>query len=174
MFSPVKAVAVGAVIFAVGGAFLIAQPFEQQGSIVPGAEAEEVAATWVTGDIQPAPSCSVGDIERDNDVTRSRNVECSPQTWTSSDPRLSGAVSRRWNEDTYRMDDGSGFRSVYIDAAYLRNEGGGWTCVDSGLDDSGSSPVATTTQVYTRLDFQHLAKAYDAAHPRARRKRTPG
>ena len=27
----------------------------------------------------------------------------------------------------------------------------------------------TTTQVYTRLDFQHLAKAYDAAHPRASR-----
>ncbi|MBX3658519.1 MAG: tyrosine recombinase XerC [Ramlibacter sp.] len=27
----------------------------------------------------------------------------------------------------------------------------------------------TTTQVYTRLDFQHLARAYDAAHPRARR-----
>jgi integrase/recombinase XerC len=33
----------------------------------------------------------------------------------------------------------------------------------------------TTTQVYTRLDFQHLAKAYDAAHPRARsRKGTNG
>jgi integrase/recombinase XerC len=28
----------------------------------------------------------------------------------------------------------------------------------------------STTQVYTQLDFQHLAKAYDAAHPRARRK----
>ena len=28
----------------------------------------------------------------------------------------------------------------------------------------------STTQVYTRLDFQHLAKVYDAAHPRARRK----
>jgi integrase/recombinase XerC len=28
----------------------------------------------------------------------------------------------------------------------------------------------TTTQVYTRLDFQHLAKVYDAAHPRARKK----
>lgn len=27
----------------------------------------------------------------------------------------------------------------------------------------------TTTQVYTRLDFQHLAKVYDAAHPRANR-----
>ena len=28
----------------------------------------------------------------------------------------------------------------------------------------------TTTQVYTRLDYQHLAKAYDAAHPRAKKK----
>jgi integrase/recombinase XerC len=28
----------------------------------------------------------------------------------------------------------------------------------------------STTQVYTRLDFQHLAKAYDAAHPRAKAK----
>jgi integrase/recombinase XerC len=27
----------------------------------------------------------------------------------------------------------------------------------------------STTQIYTRLDFQHLAKAYDQAHPRARR-----
>jgi integrase/recombinase XerC len=27
-----------------------------------------------------------------------------------------------------------------------------------------------TTQVYTRLDFQHLAQAYDAAHPRARKR----
>ncbi|ALM85252.1 tyrosine recombinase XerC [Bordetella sp. N] len=28
----------------------------------------------------------------------------------------------------------------------------------------------STTQVYTRLDFQHLAKVYDQAHPRAGRK----
>jgi integrase/recombinase XerC len=28
----------------------------------------------------------------------------------------------------------------------------------------------TTTQVYTRLDFQHLAQVYDAAHPRARKR----
>ncbi len=29
----------------------------------------------------------------------------------------------------------------------------------------------STTQIYTRLDWQHLAKTYDAAHPRARRRR---
>lgn len=28
----------------------------------------------------------------------------------------------------------------------------------------------STTQIYTHLDFQHLAKIYDSAHPRARRK----
>jgi len=33
----------------------------------------------------------------------------------------------------------------------------------------GHTNIATT-QVYTRLDFQHLAKAYDAAHPRAHAK----
>ena len=33
----------------------------------------------------------------------------------------------------------------------------------------GHSSIAST-QVYTHLDFQHLAKVYDAAHPRARRK----
>jgi len=29
----------------------------------------------------------------------------------------------------------------------------------------------STTQVYTHLDFQHLARIYDASHPRAKRKR---
>jgi integrase/recombinase XerC len=33
----------------------------------------------------------------------------------------------------------------------------------------GHANIATT-QVYTRLDFQHLAKVYDAAHPRAKRR----
>jgi integrase/recombinase XerC len=28
----------------------------------------------------------------------------------------------------------------------------------------------STTQIYTHLDFQHLARIYDASHPRARRK----
>ena len=36
----------------------------------------------------------------------------------------------------------------------------------------GHSSIAST-QVYTHLDFQHLAKVYDAAHPRARRAKAP-
>jgi integrase/recombinase XerC len=34
----------------------------------------------------------------------------------------------------------------------------------------GHASIAST-QVYTHLDFQHLAKVYDAAHPRARREK---
>ena len=37
----------------------------------------------------------------------------------------------------------------------------------------GHASIAST-QVYTHLDFQHLAKVYDAAHPRARRKTADG
>ncbi|MDQ5880382.1 MAG: integrase/recombinase XerC, partial [Pseudomonadota bacterium] len=33
----------------------------------------------------------------------------------------------------------------------------------------GHASIAST-QVYTHLDFQHLAKVYDSAHPRAKKK----
>jgi|SRR5689334_6045144 len=36
----------------------------------------------------------------------------------------------------------------------------------------GHASIAST-QVYTHLDFQYLAKAYDEAHPRAKAKKTP-
>jgi integrase/recombinase XerC len=34
----------------------------------------------------------------------------------------------------------------------------------------GHASIAST-QVYTHLDFQYLAKAYDQAHPRAKRRK---
>jgi integrase/recombinase XerC len=53
-------------------------------------------------------------------------------------------------------------------ASHLLQSSGDLRAVQEMLGHASIS----TTQVYTRLDFQHLAKVYDAAHPRARRKRT--
>jgi len=51
-------------------------------------------------------------------------------------------------------------------ASHLLQSSGDLRAVQELLGHSNIS----TTQIYTRLDWQHLAKAYDAAHPRARRR----
>ena len=51
-------------------------------------------------------------------------------------------------------------------ASHLLQSSGDLRAVQELLGHSSIS----TTQVYTHLDFQHLAKAYDAAHPRAKKK----
>ena len=51
-------------------------------------------------------------------------------------------------------------------ASHLLQSSGDLRAVQEML---GHASIAST-QVYTHLDFQHLAKVYDSAHPRARRK----
>ena len=51
-------------------------------------------------------------------------------------------------------------------ASHLLQSSGDLRAVQEMLGHASIS----TTQVYTQLDFQHLAKVYDAAHPRAKKK----
>ena len=135
MFSPAKAITAGALVFAIGGVMLIAQPFGQQGGSVPGAatDAEAVPATWVTGNIVSSPSCSGPRYESD-DAVRHAWRECRPQRWTTSDPRLTGEATAVWNADIYETDstvdetDSTVDISVITRAYHVRNEAGGWAC----------------------------------------------
>lgn len=52
-------------------------------------------------------------------------------------------------------------------ASHLLQSSGDLRAVQEMLGHANIS----TTQIYTRLDWQHLAKAYDSFHPRARRSR---
>jgi hypothetical protein len=172
MFSPVKAITAGAFVFAIGGAFLVAQPLEQQGAGVPGAEAEAIAPTWVTGNVQYAPSCSGPDSEMAGEVRHDWNYECSPQTWTASDPRFTGEVASRWSEDVYRTDNG--FVAVNTTVDFLRNDEGGWTCSSSNLyEGSGLFPTQLTGKTatcvgqggYEGLSAILIEDEADAGHP---------
>jgi hypothetical protein len=79
MFSPVKAIIAGALAFALGGAFLVAQPFGQQEGLAPGAEPASMEGATVA----VAQDCP--------------DLEETPCTWTSSDPRLTGTLT--WEGD---------------------------------------------------------------------------
>jgi len=129
MFSPVKAITAGALVFAIGGVLLIAQPFDQQSS-VPGAETdtEAVAPAWVTGTIALGASCSgptASTPEPDVQPEREHH-RCSTQTWTTSDPRLTGTSTSTWDADVYVLDEA--IISVSAGTYELRNESGGWLC----------------------------------------------
>ena len=150
MLSPVKAITAGALIFAISGAFLIAQPFGQPSS-VPGAEAEAVAPTWVTATVQFGSSCDFGDTSIEDGVTQERGMNCQGQTWTSDDPRVDGKALVAHNADSFEV-DGQGY-SLVTSVVEFYNDAGGWQCTNA---DRVVSPAGTLYQT-SRFDGDRLS-----------------
>jgi hypothetical protein len=120
MLSPVKAITAGALVFAIGSAFLIAQPLDQSEAVAPGAEAGEYAepvkftARIVNGPAVRQPAC-----EAVGGMTQCLGIAWSPLITDVSDPRLDGVmtVSQDQNQwplqpwlimQTYRISDEDG------------------------------------------------------------------
>jgi hypothetical protein len=115
MFSPAKAITAGALVFAIGGVLLIAQPFDQQGSSVPGAaiDTERAATEGVTGELRGSDD----DCDSDDYCT---------QEWSMSDPRLEGTFklfsSEFHDPDSYSVNPVTFSYWAYV----IENDGGTW------------------------------------------------
>jgi hypothetical protein len=126
MFSPVKAITAGALVFALGGVLLIAQPFDQQGGIVPGAatdaEGESTAVTgtsvcgpWKAGSPQLSslPYSLTGQVLRctetasDPRVTGTNTAVINVEGWDESLQREVPINAVTWNDFTLEGPDGT-------------------------------------------------------------------
>ena len=153
MLSPVKAITAGALVFAIGGAFLIAQPFDRQGGGVPGAESGVAAApAWVTATVSFTANCDFGDTAIEDGVTQERGMNCQGQQWMSDDPRLDGTANVAHNADSFDV-DGQGY-SLVTSVVEVSNDTGGWQCTNA---DRVVSPADTLFQT-SRLDGDRLSR----------------
>jgi len=124
MFSPAKAITAGALVFAIGGVLLIAQPFDQQGASVPGAatDAEAMTPALVTGTLEI--DLSSGDFNNRGSRNRATRYELTGETARAemSDPRLNGSVTTDWIQDQHYTADFPDLEG--LDAYFADNPGG--------------------------------------------------
>jgi len=147
MLSPAKAIT-GAIVFAVGGALLIAQPFQQQGS-VPGAAIDPcttpivpVTGTIIWGSEGPDTQRYTTDSGQ-----HIRNFVFN-STMSLSDDRLDGSTTATGGWD--QNDDGGG---IYRGTRVIENTDGTW---------EGPETLASTSELafYTMSDLTGTG-AYD-------------
>jgi hypothetical protein len=135
MFSPVKAITAGALVFALGGVLLIAQPFEQGGT-APGATTDEGIGevTRFEGTMGYGTTSDEGDLEAlPNGVIQTRGHAYTMDIVEMSDPRLDGVVSGMWNRDQRLSGDPV---QVAVGGFRIENDDGAWQTrpiVDSTL-----------------------------------------
>ena len=141
MLSPVKAITAGALVFALGGAFLIAQPFQQQGSVpAVQSDAASMDAAWVTGTLLHG-TCTPPDRTIDGDVVHEVGHRCESQIWETDDARLSGTATSAWNADVYRLGPDV---SVSTGTYDVETETGRWLCSSGPTVAQGSGLFAST------------------------------
>jgi integrase/recombinase XerC len=122
--------------------------------IVPvGAKAREALRDWikVRPQLEKAPTAALF-ISRIGRPLSARNIQARVEHWAR---RL--GLPQGVSPHTFR----------HSFATHLLESSGDLRAVQELLGHADIS----TTQIYTHLDFQHLARIYDQAHPRARKRR---
>jgi len=137
MLSPVKAITAGALVFAIGGAFLIAQPFDD-GDSVPGAAEADVseAVPFTLRFYSEQGLFRIPETTTENGIMRLEG-RCGDMTVTNStDPRLDGKVTYCFDENRYL----AGTFSISHDTYRIATEDGAWqgSSQDAAWDDPES------------------------------------
>jgi hypothetical protein len=133
MLSPVKAITAGALVFVLGGAFLIAQPFGQPSS-VPGAATETGWAentpftlkfVWYDRNVRDGEAVTEGGITKVLGSCNAMGIA------DPSDPRLDGSLTWCTDEHDYgAVRDES--TVVWTDTYRIVNDEGAWQGSTSG------------------------------------------
>ena len=97
---------------------------------------------------------------------RGRQIECSPDVAAGRSPARGAGAAQALGAARGVVKRVHPHMLRHSFASHMLESSGDLRAVQELL---GHANLATT-QIYTHLDFQHLAKVYDAAHPRARRK----
>jgi len=130
MFSPAKAITAGALVFALGGVLLIAQPFDQQGEGVPAAETtdlvEPVEFTLVIGQANKAGLPATCDVV--DGANHCRDARPPVAITEASDPWLDGQLTVSLSQIQYL--DHPWFTTTTF---RIFNDGGAWACGRRGL-----------------------------------------
>jgi len=152
MFSPVKAITAGALIFALGGAYLIAQPLDQQGGSVPGAAPDaEWAAVTATSECYLKTTGTEQLASPPYGLT-DQVMAC---TDTASDPRVTGTSTIVLNVETW--DPRQGNNNVTWNDYTLQGPEGTWAGHGYGLYDSEGVAhvviIATGSGAYEGLTY---------------------
>ena len=143
MFSPVKAITAGALVFAIGGAFLIAQPFGQQGN-APGAATDAVdpgPAAYVEGTMFEGPCCG-DEVETYDDEGNRLTLRASVLSGNVKvdDPRLSGVYEMTISIDEFPQPDTDERIEVHWGELTITNDQGGWSGTWKSTYDSSRFP----------------------------------
>jgi len=134
MLSPVKAIIAGALVFGIGGAFLVAQPFAQVASGPAADTAAVVEPVGFTARFSPSSMVRPGTYETVDGVEQQRGSAWTPVIGEVSDPRLDGTLT--YSEDYDRYPGGYQFAT----ATYrIVNDGGAW---------QGSTPIVKENASY--------------------------
>jgi hypothetical protein len=127
MFSPAKAITAGALVFAIGGVMLIAQPFQQQGS-VPGAATDPMDAAMFTADAVLAGEYVDVGCESSDGVVHCRDEF--QMAVNATDPRASGTLTYGLNRDTHDV-----VVNVHAGTVTVENDDGMWAGTFTGYWD---------------------------------------